>query len=80
MTGTGNGPSHLTTEPTRAETSHWARWACNEPDWDWPDGKSVAVTISFDVDAETGAFGNAHRAWAGRGTVRDRIGGGLPGR
>jgi peptidoglycan-N-acetylglucosamine deacetylase len=50
------GPSHLASEPAKAETAHWAHWAANEPDWEWPDNKDVAVTLTFDVDAETGAF------------------------
>jgi peptidoglycan/xylan/chitin deacetylase (PgdA/CDA1 family) len=51
------GPSHLSSEPAKAETTHWSRWATHAPKWEWPHGKSVAVTLSFDVDAETGAFG-----------------------
>jgi peptidoglycan/xylan/chitin deacetylase (PgdA/CDA1 family) len=54
---TTTGPSHLKTDPTGAETAHWAAWATNEPDWKWPAGKTAAVTLTFDVDAETGAFG-----------------------
>jgi peptidoglycan/xylan/chitin deacetylase (PgdA/CDA1 family) len=54
---TGPGPSHLSAEPLPAETGHWAHWARNEPDWDWPGGKSVAVTITFDIDAETAWYG-----------------------
>jgi peptidoglycan-N-acetylglucosamine deacetylase len=51
------GPSHLAQEPRKAETAHWANWAANQPsDWNWPGGKDVAVTLSFDVDAETGVF------------------------
>ncbi len=50
---TDKGPSHLNSEPPKAETLHWAHWAANEPAWDWPGGKSVAVTLTFDVDAET---------------------------
>jgi peptidoglycan/xylan/chitin deacetylase (PgdA/CDA1 family) len=51
-----SGPSHLGSEPSKPETAHWARWAVSEPQWNWPDGKRVAVTITFDVDAETGWF------------------------
>jgi peptidoglycan/xylan/chitin deacetylase (PgdA/CDA1 family) len=56
------GPSHLTSEPMPAETAHWAAWASNEPKWEWPDGKKVAVTVTFDVDAETApyAMGDAY--------------------
>jgi peptidoglycan/xylan/chitin deacetylase (PgdA/CDA1 family) len=58
------GPSHLTSEPIPAETAHWADWARSEPEWKWPDGKKVAVTITFDVDAETAqyAMGDAYVA------------------
>ncbi len=56
---TSTGPSHLNAEPPKPETQHWADWAAREPQWNWPDGKRVAVTISFDVDAETGWY------WAG---------------
>ena len=50
------GPSHLTVQPQRPETQHWAKWAANEPEWEWPEGKKVAVTVTFDVDAETAPF------------------------
>jgi peptidoglycan/xylan/chitin deacetylase (PgdA/CDA1 family) len=50
------GPSHLSEAPPKAETAHWARWAGEQPDWQWPNGKDVAVTLSFDVDAETGYY------------------------
>ena len=53
---TGDAPSHLTKEPPKAATEHWAHWGANQPDWDWPEGKDVAVTLTFDVDAETGYF------------------------
>jgi peptidoglycan-N-acetylglucosamine deacetylase len=51
------GPGHLSREPLTADTEYWARWAAEQPrDWEWPDGKDVAVTVTFDVDAETGVF------------------------
>ncbi len=53
---TVSGPSHLGAAPDKSESEHWAQWAKAEPIWDWPGGKHVAVTITFDVDAETGAF------------------------
>jgi peptidoglycan/xylan/chitin deacetylase (PgdA/CDA1 family) len=58
------GPSHLSSEPMPAETAHWAAWASNEPKWGWPDGKKVALTVTFDVDAETApyAMGDAYAA------------------
>ncbi len=43
-------------DPPRAATEHWALWSQTEPDWAWPDGKDVAVCLSFDVDAETAFF------------------------
>lgn len=50
------GPSHLSREPFRPDTLHWQKAQVAEPKWDWPDQKRVAVTLSFDVDAETGWF------------------------
>ncbi|GAA4013367.1 polysaccharide deacetylase family protein [Streptomyces plumbiresistens] len=52
-----NGPCHLNEVPPSPDTQHWARWAASEPEWAWPDGKSVAVTLTFDVDAETAWYG-----------------------
>jgi len=40
-----------------AQTEHWASWARRRLDYDWPDGKDVAVCLTFDVDAETGPYG-----------------------
>ncbi|WP_155912649.1 polysaccharide deacetylase family protein [Mycolicibacterium sp. CBMA 361] len=56
------GPSHLNVTPRPADTAHWADWARNQPVWRWPNGKKVAVTITFDVDAETApyALGDAY--------------------
>lgn len=58
----GHGPSHLSVEPPRPESDHWAHWARNEPTWSWPGDNKVAVTITFDVDAETApyALGDAY--------------------
>lgn len=53
---TGSGPSHLSSEPRPAETAHWAAWARSDPEWEWPEGKKVAVTLTFDVDAETAPY------------------------
>jgi peptidoglycan-N-acetylglucosamine deacetylase len=40
-----------------AETDHWARWAGSTVDYAWPEGRDVAVCLTFDVDAETGPAG-----------------------
>jgi peptidoglycan-N-acetylglucosamine deacetylase len=51
------GPGHLSAEPLKADSEYWARWAAEQPqDWEWPGGKDVAVSITFDVDADTGVF------------------------
>jgi peptidoglycan/xylan/chitin deacetylase (PgdA/CDA1 family) len=52
-----NGPSHLNEAPPKAATEHWARWAAEEPDWAWPGSRRVAVTLTFDVDAEAAYYG-----------------------
>lgn len=43
-------------EPPPAATDHWARWAQDQLDYEWPDSKDAAVCLTFDVDAETGPF------------------------
>lgn len=42
--------------PPKAATQHWAAVSGHETKWEWPDSKRVAVTMTFDVDAESAYY------------------------
>jgi peptidoglycan/xylan/chitin deacetylase (PgdA/CDA1 family) len=66
-----SGPGHLPTAPPPAATEHWARWAGAAPEWNWPGGADVAVTLSFDVDAETGYFARGEQYFTRLSSLSD---------
>ncbi len=50
------GPGQLSQALPAAATEHWATLTAATPAWNWPGGAEVAVSLSFDVDAETACF------------------------
>jgi peptidoglycan-N-acetylglucosamine deacetylase len=63
---------HESTAVPQAETEHWADWAAGEPAWEWPDGKTVAATLTFDVDAETNTLAMGQEHFTRLGTMSEQ--------